>query len=67
MNILQQGIFDGKCEYHDEVPNGTPKALIPFDGVVNQDKVLKSNAKPKGDYVTHFKGWIEKLVARSVV
>ncbi len=39
---------------NDEVPNGTPKILILFYGVVNWDEVLKSNGKPKGDHVTHF-------------
>ncbi len=36
-----------------EVPNGMPKTLIPSNGVVNQDGVLKSNDKPKGDHDTH--------------
>jgi hypothetical protein len=43
-----------------EVPNKTPKILIPFDGVVNWDGVLKFGNKPKGDHATHFKGWIER-------
>jgi hypothetical protein len=30
--------------------------------VVNWDRVLKSGGKPNGDYATHFKGWIEKLL-----
>jgi hypothetical protein len=30
------------------VPNGTPKTLIPSDGV------LKSGGRPKGDHVMHF-------------
>ncbi len=28
----------------DEIPNGTPKTLIPFDGVSNRDGVLKLGA-----------------------
>ncbi len=30
-----------KDDVNDGVPNGTPKTLIPFDGVVNWDGVLK--------------------------
>jgi hypothetical protein len=33
--------------------NRTPKTLIPLDGVVNWDGVLKSGGKPEGDHVTH--------------
>jgi hypothetical protein len=36
-----------KDDVNDEVPNGTPKILIPFDGV------LKLGDKPKGDHGTH--------------
>ncbi len=43
-----------KDDLNDEVPNGTSKILIMFNGVLNQDGVLKLNNKPKGDYVTHF-------------
>jgi hypothetical protein len=38
---------------NDEVPNGNPKALIPSNGVVNWDGVLKLGGKPKGDHATH--------------
>ncbi len=38
---------------NDEVLNGTPKTLIPFDGVVNWDGVLKLNGRLEGDHVTH--------------
>ncbi len=31
---------------NDEMPNGTPKILIPYDGVFNWDGVLKSDDKP---------------------
>ncbi len=42
-----------KDNVNDEVPNGTPKTLIPFNKVVNWDGVLKSNGRPEGDHVTH--------------
>jgi len=38
----------------DEIPNGTPKTLIPFDGVLNKDGVSKLGARSKGDHVAHF-------------
>jgi len=31
----------------------TPRILIPLDGVVNYDEVLKSDDKPKGDHAMH--------------
>jgi len=37
-----------------KVPNETPKNLIPFDGVVNWDGVLKSISRLKGDHAMHF-------------
>jgi hypothetical protein len=37
-----------------KVPNGTPKTLIPSDGVVNWDGVLQSSGRLKGDHATHF-------------
>jgi hypothetical protein len=43
-----------KYNVNDEVPNGTPKTRIPFDGVVNWDGVLKLGDKSKGDHVTNF-------------
>jgi hypothetical protein len=42
-----------KDDVNDEMPNGTPKILIPYDGVLNWDGVLKSGDKPKGDHATH--------------
>jgi len=42
-----------KDDVNDEMPNGTPKILIPYDGVLNWDGVLKSSDKPKGDHGTH--------------
>ncbi len=32
----------------------TPKILIPSNGVVNRDGVLKFGGRPKGDHVMHF-------------
>jgi hypothetical protein len=31
------------------VPSGTPRTLIPSDGVVNCDGVLKFGCRPEGD------------------
>ncbi len=36
-----------------KVPNKTPKTLIPSDGVVKWDGVLKYGGRPEGDHVTH--------------
>ncbi len=44
-----------------KVPNGTPKTLIPLDGV------LKSSGRLKGDHTTHFLGWIERPITWSSV
>ncbi len=38
----------------DEVPNETPKILIPFDGVLNKDGLSKSSGRLEGDHATHF-------------
>jgi hypothetical protein len=38
---------------NDEMPNGTPKTLIPFNWVVNLDGVLKSSDKLEGDHAKH--------------
>ncbi len=37
---------------NDEMPNGIPKTLIPFDGMVNWDGVLKSSGRPEANHVT---------------
>ncbi len=50
-----------------KVPNETPKTLIPFDGVINQEGVLKSGGRPKGDHATHFLGWIKRPIAWSSI
>jgi hypothetical protein len=39
---------------NDEVPNGTPKILIFFNGVLNWDGVSKLGNKPEGDHLTHY-------------
>ncbi len=36
------------------MPNGTPKILIPSNGVVNQDGVLKFGGMLENDHATHF-------------
>jgi hypothetical protein len=43
-----------KDDMNNEISNGTPKILIPSNGVINWDGVLKSSNKSKGDHVTHF-------------
>jgi len=50
-----------------KVPNEIPKALIPSDGVVNWDGVLKFGGMLKGDHAMHFLGWIKRPIARSLV
>jgi len=46
--------FFMKDDVKVEVPNGTPKTLIPSDEVINKDGVLKFGGKPEGDHGTHF-------------
>ncbi len=41
-----------KDDVNDEMPNGTPKTLIPSNGV-NEDRVLKLGGRLEGDHVTH--------------
>jgi hypothetical protein len=41
-----------KDNVNDKVPNETFKILIPFDGMVNWDGVLKSNDRLEGDHAT---------------
>ncbi len=43
-----------KDDLNDEVLNGTPKTLIPFDGVLTWDEVSKLGGKLEKDHVTHF-------------
>jgi hypothetical protein len=49
-----------KDDVNDEVPNGTPKILIPSKGVLNWGGVSKSNDMLEGEHATHFKGWIKR-------
>jgi hypothetical protein len=37
-----------------KVPNGTSKILIPSNGVVNWDGLLKFNGRLEGDHAMHF-------------
>jgi len=46
--------FFMKDDVKDEVPNGTPKILIHFDGVVKWDGLLKFGGRLEGDHATHF-------------
>ncbi len=50
-----------------KVPNKTPKTLIPLNGMVSQDGVLKSSGKLKGDHVMHFSSWIKKPITWSSI
>jgi hypothetical protein len=43
-----------KDDVKDEVPNETPKTLIPSNGVLNKDGVSKLGSKLEGDNVSHF-------------
>jgi len=43
-----------KVDVKVKMPNETPKTLIPLDGVINWDEVLKSDCKSKGDHAMHF-------------
>jgi hypothetical protein len=43
-----------KDDVNDEVPNGIPNILIPFDKVLNWDGLSKSNGRVEGDHATHF-------------
>ncbi len=42
-----------KDDVNEEVPNGTPKTLIPFNEMVNWDGVSKLSDRLQGDHVTH--------------
>lgn len=51
-----------KDDVNDEVSNGTPNTLIPSDGMVNWDEVLKSGNRLKGDHATNLSVWIKKPI-----
>ncbi len=52
---------------NDEMFNGIPKILIPFDEVVNWDGVLKSGGRLEGDHATHLWRWIERPITQSSI
>ncbi len=56
-----------KDDVNNEVSNVTLKILIPFDGVVNWDGLLKLGDMLEGDHVTHFLSWIERSIAQNSV
>jgi hypothetical protein len=47
-----------KDDVNDEMPNGTSKTLILFDGVINYNGVWKLNDRLKSDHGTQFLSWI---------
>jgi hypothetical protein len=49
-----------------KVFNETPKTLIPSNGVVNWDGVLKFGGRPEGDHVMHPYNCIKRLIAQSL-
>ncbi len=51
-----------KDDLNDEVSNGTPKILVPFDDVLNWDEVSKLKGKLEGDHATHFLGWLKRPI-----
>jgi len=56
-----------KDDVNEEVPNGTPKTLIPSNEMVNWDGVSKLNDKLQGDHVTHLWGWIKRPITQCSV
>jgi hypothetical protein len=56
-----------KDDLNDDMPNGTPKNLIPSSGVLNWDGVSKLGNKPKGDHATHFWSWIERPITQILI
>jgi hypothetical protein len=50
-----------------KVPNRTPMTLIPSNGVVKWDRVLKSIGKLEGDHTTHlWKDLLHEIQFRNV-
>jgi hypothetical protein len=49
------------------VPIETPRTLIPLNGVVNWDGVLKFGVRPEGDHVMHFLGWMKRPITQKLV
>jgi hypothetical protein len=56
-----------KDDLNDEVSNGTPKILIPFDSVFNWDEVSKLKGKLEGYHATHFLGWLKRPIPQSSI
>jgi hypothetical protein len=54
-----------KNDVKDEIHNGTPKTLIPSDGVLNRGGVSKLGSRLEGDNVAHFLSWIKRLILQS--
>ncbi len=50
-----------------KVPKETPKFLIPSDGVVNWDGVLKFGGRLEGDHAMYLYNCIRKPIARNLV
>jgi hypothetical protein len=42
-----------KDDVNDGVLTGTPKILIPFNGVINWDGVLKLGGRQEGNHAAH--------------
>ncbi len=56
-----------KDDVSDEVLNGILKILIPSNGMVNWDGVLKSGGRLEGDHATHLWGWIKRPITYSSI
>jgi hypothetical protein len=56
-----------KDDLNDEVLDGTPKTLIPSDGVLKYDGVSKLGGRPKKDYLTKKLGWIITPITRNSI
>jgi hypothetical protein len=56
-----------KDDFNDEVPDGTPKTLNFFYGVLNWNEVSKLRGKLKKDHATHFLGWLERSIPRNSI
>jgi hypothetical protein len=56
-----------KDDFNDEVPDGTPKTLNFFYGVLNWNEVSKLRGKLKRDHATHFLGWLKRSIPRNSI
>jgi hypothetical protein len=50
-----------------KLPKKIPNILIPSDGVVNWDGVLKSSGKPESNHAKHFLGWIKRPITHNSI